>query len=222
MALRLRDRYSTRANEATIDYPTGSFKAKSTPTATDGTPLQPDWANDILGARDALLKRAGIIASGAIETADVSDVLDAIEFIVNDLSPGAASETVQGVIELATNAEALALVDMLRAVTPARLGSVLNANVIGMTQTWQDVIGSRSTGVLYTNSTGRSIQLGIATRSSTSANTVTLEIDGVQVYNHTFDPTATAVSINHIVPNGATYRLLFTGGSILQRWTELR
>lgn len=78
MAIKLRDRYGNRANEPSVDYPTGSVKNKSAPDATDGTPLEKDWANDLLGSRDAIMKAAGVTADGNVETAEKSQVLESL------------------------------------------------------------------------------------------------------------------------------------------------
>lgn len=78
MAANIKTRYGTRANDPSIDYPSGSFKNKSAPDSVDGTPLERDWANDFLGTRDAILQAAGITANGNIETAQASQVLTAL------------------------------------------------------------------------------------------------------------------------------------------------
>jgi hypothetical protein len=121
MAINIKAVYPANADSPSLSYITGSFRNDSSPESEDGTPLEMAWANDFLGARDALLQRAGITPSGDVETANDSDVLDAIEFIVNDLNPGDASESTKGVIEIATSAEAVLLTDGTRALTPKKL-----------------------------------------------------------------------------------------------------
>lgn len=83
MALNIKTRYGSRANDPSIDYPTGSIKNKSAPDATDGTPLEKDWANDWLGARDAILSEASIVADGEVEKVGSSQVLLAIKAIAD-------------------------------------------------------------------------------------------------------------------------------------------
>lgn len=82
MAINLRDKYGVRANPPSLDYPTGSVRNKTAPNALDGTPLEKDWANDWVGARDAILSAAGITASGLVETAQSSQVLDSLKKII--------------------------------------------------------------------------------------------------------------------------------------------
>lgn len=88
MALKLNERYPSRTSDPSLDYPTGAFRNKTSPTSTDGTPLEKDWANDWFGARDALLAEAEIVANGDIETAQSSQVLQALVQLVKNTSPG--------------------------------------------------------------------------------------------------------------------------------------
>lgn len=81
MALNIKVAYPANADSPSLSYPTGSFRNDSTPESEDGTPLENQWANDFLGARDAILEQAGITASGDVETAEASDVLDALNII---------------------------------------------------------------------------------------------------------------------------------------------
>lgn len=117
MALTLNTRYGTRATEPSIDYPTGGFKNKSSPDALDGTPLERDWANDFLGARDAILKAAGIIANGTAETAEASQVLEALRV----LGLRQSTESTVGVQKIATTLLAQGLVNNTDALTPKKL-----------------------------------------------------------------------------------------------------
>ena len=81
MAIKLEDEY-TYAEPATAEYPGGSFKNASTPTGADATPLEKRWANDILGFLDALMVEAGLVHSGAPDTALVSQRLQALMAIL--------------------------------------------------------------------------------------------------------------------------------------------
>tara|TARA_R110000787_G_scaffold55939_2_gene128790 strand:+ start:383 stop:787 length:405 start_codon:yes stop_codon:yes gene_type:complete len=86
---------------------------------------------------------------------------------------------------------------------------------LGVGQTWQDVTGSRSSGVTYTNSTGKPIFLSIY--SSAADGTYTITVDGIVVVRDR----EVNVDITHItiVPNGSTY-LISLAGTIT--WNELR
>lgn len=81
MAIKIFERYGPRANPADGDYPNGSIKNESSPGTDDGTPLEKDWGNDYEGWSAALLDEAGITASGAPDTVNASQRMDAMRKI---------------------------------------------------------------------------------------------------------------------------------------------
>ena len=82
MALKIFDKFAPRANPADSNHPYGSIKNESVPGAKDGTPLDAAWGNDMGGFTDALLAEAGIVPSGAADTALVSQRLEALKGVV--------------------------------------------------------------------------------------------------------------------------------------------
>jgi hypothetical protein len=97
----------------------------------------------------------------------------------------------------------------------------VNANCVGLGQTWQDVTGSRSAGTVYTNSTGRPIQVSVIIVGTGSAQgSITLNGTATAVSSM-----IEAVSATHqytfIIPNSQTYLVTLSAGSI-QKWLELR
>lgn len=78
-------------------------------------------------------------------------------------------------------------------------------------QTWQDVTGSRTSGVTYTNNTGRPIEIMVTTNATTNFEVGGLKVCHVQAT--TYEP----VSI--MVPNNTTYEMI--SGSVVY-WAELR
>ena len=84
-------------------------------------------------------------------------------------------------------------------------------NTIGTGQTWQVVTGSRTSGVTYTNSTGKSIMVSIQTQAGAS-----FAVNGVVAASSGINNASNFIGA--IVQNGATYVL--TGSN--QRWSELR
>lgn len=123
-----------------------------------------------------------------------------------------ASETVKGIVELATNAEVIAGTDTTRAITPAGF----RAASLAQGQTWQNLTGSRSSGVTYTNSTGKPIQVAVSVDLQAGAQYFV--VDGVNILS--WDNTV--AEVNHgcvIVPNGSTY---VVNATIIVHWAELR
>lgn len=136
----------------------------------------------------------------------------------------ASSETVAGIIELATTAETQDGTDDLRAITPLKLKN----SVIGLGQTWQNVTASRALGVTYTNSTGKPIMVSIigANSGGNGNKGLQLNVDGIVIQDSgVFSTTGnTSVSVIGIVNNGSTYGVSSIGavGLTLSAYLELR
>lgn len=94
---------------------------------------------------------------------------------------------------------------------------------IGYGQTWQALVGSRSAGTTYRNTTERPIQLGIVVRGTAATSNATLVIDGITVgyYGTTATPAGFSTQLSGIVPPGATYVVTVTNIAI-DYWAELR
>lgn len=94
-----------------------------------------------------------------------------------------------------------------------------DAGQLGVGQTWQNVAGSRTSGVTYTNSTGRTIFVSVTTDQANINNG--FRINGLDVARFTTTSSGTIRStISLPVPAGATYSIV--GWSALDSWWELR
>lgn len=91
-----------------------------------------------------------------------------------------------------------------------------DGKIIGIGQTWQNVAASRSIGVTYTNSTGKSIFV-IALPGDAGVHE--FYVDAVKV-DALYVTAGTGAGMCVIVPNGSTYRV--TGGTNINTWAELR
>jgi hypothetical protein len=129
----------------------------------------------------------------------------------------AATTTVTGVVELATDAETQTGTDTTRAITPANL----KATVLGLGQTWQDLTGSRSASTTYTNTTGKPIQVAISSNTAATASNYSLIVGGVTMCTQANATNTARVFVSAIVPNGSTYSLTISGSAI-GIWAELR
>jgi len=78
MALKLNERYPARFDNPSADYPQGSFKNRTSPTAKDGSYLEKDWANDKEGFFQSLIAASGLIPSGAADKVGASQYYDAM------------------------------------------------------------------------------------------------------------------------------------------------
>lgn len=213
MAIKLAERYPTRASDPSLDYPTGSFKNKSAPGAVDGTPLEKDWANDILGFRDALLDAAAIVADGNIDTAQSSQTFDALTAYIAAAIPDTPTQTQSIWNEGESTTESK--------ISPLKLDTKIKNHSLGDGQTWQNLVASRTGGVTYTNTTGRTIIVSISVNPGTAVAVLTVNSINVAITTNNPDDSATRDNLSAPVPNGATY-ILSGAVQSLELWAELR
>lgn len=110
MAIKFNEQYPARSNPPSSEYPSGSYRNRSTPDAHDGTYLDEVWANDKYGFLVKLLKEAGIEPNGEIDNAVNSQYYDALMVLIGArfLQSVAGDATDKGVSQLAIK-NALAL-----------------------------------------------------------------------------------------------------------------
>lgn len=245
MAIRMEDEY-TYATPADADYPGGSFLNDPTGAGTAGTPLEKAWADDLLGFRDAIMAAAGVGYSGAPDTAQASDALDALYALFVKISDAVSAATPNKVVRRDANGRFKAAaasasddvaiksqVDAKAALagssgqtfsvaTPtssvhAATKAYVDGQAVGVGQTWQDVSGSRAKDTEYTNSTGRTIVVSIA------YSNITGSIDGeffvgVAIANVSLGNGRGQGISSFIIPPGNKYK--YTGNFVT--WAELR
>jgi hypothetical protein len=158
------------------------------------------------------------------------------DLAVADGGTGASTITANSVI-LGNGASALSG----NLVAPSTSGNVLTsdgttwtsatpAGGIGISQTWQNVTGSRALGTTYTNSSGKPIQVHVQGSGAPSGAVLKAYINGTYFADSGVDFCASIVSrpqFSLIIPNGVTYRFdSFTSGGTnatsLNTWWELR
>ena len=132
----------------------------------------------------------------------------------------AATTSVQGAVILNNT---LTSTSTTQALTAAQ-GKVLNDQAFGVGQTWQDVSGSRSKDVTYTNTTGKPINVAVIAGYFDQDGGLQALVGGVTVgelYGEA--PGGNGYwkgTLNFTVPHSSTYRI--EGGSGVLRWVELR
>lgn len=103
---------------------------------------------------------------------------------------------------------------------PATTGTAaLTSDIIGVGQTWQNVLGSRVSGTTYTNSTGKPIMVMVSANRANSGYSMTVVVNGVTIV--TADTSGVfygSYDLSFIVPSGNTY--VVTGS--IRGWAELR
>ena len=198
---------------------TGAFQLDATAGASGqalvsaGGANTPTWST--LGTMAAQNSTTVAITGGTIT--GITDLT------VADGGTGASTITANSVI-LGNGASALSG----NLVAPSTSGNILTSNGttwtsaapaggIGVGQTWQDVTGSRSGGVTYTNSTGKPIQVNISFACVNGAGGLT--VNGVLVAQSGVTCGNGNSFVTAIVPNGNTYD---ASGAGIVRWAELR
>ena len=199
----------------TITIPVGrtvvhpNLKVEGT-LAIDGTLFIPSGGTYTADELDVtVVKQNGSVV--ATETYVVS-AIDAIPDVID------ATETVKGIVELATIAEVQAGTDTVRAVTPDGFRSAS----FGVGQTWQDVTASRVAGTTYTNSTGKPIMVHVTTQSNSSSNSTSINLNGVSKSLGDTSAVALHITASVVIPHGHTYSIVLTGSATIKSWLELR
>lgn len=91
---------------------------------------------------------------------------------------------------------------------------------LGVNQTWQNVTSSRAVDTVYTNSTGRPIQVAVCV-SLPNFVSASLVIGGVTVGSNSAGASAEVFQISAVVPPGSTY-IVYGPSGYLDNWSELR
>lgn len=97
-------------------------------------------------------------------------------------------------------------------ISKVQLGEAAKVS-LGVDQTWQDMTSSRSIGVVYTNTTGKPIQLLLDFVRPSASWSVNVRINGVTISG--------AGGYCPVIPNNSTYQVITTGISSVN-WRELR
>lgn len=130
-------------------------------------------------------------------------------------SIGASTTDKKGTVQLATPTETQVGTNATKAITP----SAYSASTLGWGQSYTNVTASRVLGTVYTNSTGRPIQVIISTVTDTSAPATNITVGGVIIATASGSASYyQGVPISFVVPNGATYKV----DGAISKWVELR
>lgn len=109
-----------------INTPDGNWVPGDPTTNTKGTLIRHWFLQMLQDELCALVTAAGLSldpSDPAVEPPDNTQVLQAVQVLIEAVSPGAASEATAGVMAIATAAEAQAGVDDARALTPVKLAA---------------------------------------------------------------------------------------------------
>lgn len=143
MALKLNEAYPGRFNNPSPEYPQGSFKNRTTPTAEDGSYFEQQWANDHLAFLSSLLDDAVIEPNGLVDEVGASQYFDA--FLASSLkllrsAAANSTELLRGSVALASQAEAEAGAENTKAMTPLRVFQAIRSAAANATELLRGVL----------------------------------------------------------------------------------
>ena len=202
-----------------FDYPIGGFavesgklyQAKTLNTSKQPSISQSDWT------LWASVSDITVNANGNIKK--TSSPNGAFELKVED-----ADTTTKGAARFATPTEVVNKANVMAAVTPASAAAIAQSTGLGVGQTWQNVTGSRASGITYANNTGKPIHVFIAVKDGFNGG-LRLIIGGVTIFNFTYDlPEWVFYPVSVIIPNNTDYSFTWAGNrpDDLLTWSELR
>lgn len=123
-------------------------------------------------------------------------------------------------LALISDSEGLAANKVNNAVPAAKtVSDYVDGLMIGVGQTWQNMIGSRVRGTVYQNTTGRPIMVSASTDGGSTSSTFEVSADNV-TFIVVSDAFTTIGTHNIVVPSGHFYRAW--GSDSLRVWAELR
>lgn len=202
MALILPNRYPGRAGSASSEYPQGNFKNRSAPNVEDGTYMEKDWLNDWYGFFGAILTAAGATPNGQVDTAQNSQMFDALGTIF----PLKSALGTAAFKNIGTGADDVAL----------------SNTVIG--GTYYNVTSSRVMGITYTNTATRPM-LVIFSYHGTNWGTAEARVNSnivARTVSMEFASSHSGPSLSFIVPPGSTYSVTKAYGTIgTIIWSEM-
>lgn len=171
------------------------------------------------------------ILDGLTSSTAELNLLDGVTWTLSDYNTLTASaaelNVLDGVAGIASQAEAEAGIATDKLMTPQRTNQAIQALVpggVGQGQTWQNVTGSRSLGVTYTNNTGKPIIVLISTTlGGNEMASIYANVSGVSMTIGRDGSAGTFGGVGNIlIPTSATYSITIGGPVGLSTWHELR
>ena len=200
------------AKHVAANDPHTQYAPKASPSFT-GTPKAPTAAagNNSTQLANTAFVQAAIAALVASSPAALDTLNELAAALGND--PNFATtmtNALAGKMDKAANGKDIA--DVSEFLKNLQLGEAAKVS-LGVDQTWQDMTSSRSIGVVYTNTTGKPIQLLLDFVRPSASWSVNVRINGVTING--------AGGYCPVIPNNSTYQVITTGISSVN-WRELR
>ena len=180
----------------------------------------------------AIYAGAGSVASATASIAGIVKIVDSLSSNATDAALTAnqgrvlgdrtqpATTTNVGITRFATAAEVENKSVVSAAVNPSNAATIAQSTDLGVGQTWQDVTSSRSSGVTYTNNTGKPIKVSIICAVDDGISELYVGNELISKSGNTGSSIGNNFNtVSEVVPHGQTYR--YQGSNFL-KWSELR
>jgi len=180
--INLETTYTPNVNAADANYNYGSFRNDSNGAATDGTPLEQAFFNDINGFFQSIVVEAGVVPNNSPDTATNSQIKTALKTIIaNSIGSNVpqATTAVAGKTRYATNQETIDGLISNAAVTPLSLAArtaTTGRRGLAQAATNQDAIDGFDTEK-YVTPSGLSARTATQTRTGISELATPTEIN---------------------------------------------
>ena len=181
--------------------------------------LTTDDGNKALSAKQGKALQDNKLEANKVGAANGVASLDANTRVPASQLP-AATISDAGVLRFTTAAEVANKSNVNAAVTPSNAATIAQSTDLGVGQTWQNVTGSRSLESVYSNETGRPIQVAITIAGHNNFSSSVLFVNDLEIVRvSNSNQYGQDKNICIVIPSGSTYRL---SGSAFSRWSELR
>lgn len=206
--------------DSALEYPANAFvtegaklyKSKRTNTGKQPSLSQLDWdvwasISDISVSTNGNLKKT--VASDGSVTLEVPTATDAA----------------RGAVRFASNAEVANKQSVTAAITPANASAIAQSTDLGVGQNWYNVTSNRSIDSIYTNNTGKPIQVLVSIRGTgATTDSISVTVGGVSILQTGNIIENDITNVAFIVPNNTTYSVskLTTHIPNIVTWAELR
>jgi len=180
------------------------------------------------GASTAANARTNLSAAASGANSDITSITGLTTALTVAQGGTGATSISSGALVKGNGTSALSAAsasDITTAIGSTAVTNATNAtnvtNGLGVSQTYQNVTGSRALGTTYTNSTSKPIWLSVSFGNS-GGQVCDLYVDG-NLASHTEGDLYPRLTVTGIVPAGSTYYISRTGGSgAITYWLELR
>ena len=134
------------------------------------------------------------------------------------------SESVAGLIQIATTPEVTSGANDSKAVTPLKLATKISAALMstaGYNRTYVDKTSTNVAGTTYTNTNSFPITVVVSIVTQPGVDTTTVQVGSTIIFSGDLGVSGMVAPFSFMVGNGQTYKVSIAGGVAIQKWVEM-